>query len=211
MEEVADSIIWSVSNWVSRDKKFEEVYVREFNRSWQVFFQKSWFENSVRSSSWKSPPQGVLKLNLMEVFFEERRGGHRGVISNSCDNILCSLSGPTECDDANRAEVFDMFLGCRELRKLEAANAFVEGDSLSAIRWGLSMSKCPWRLEDWVEDVHFISTKLNFSFNHILRKVNAIADFFNQGRSFNLTVLFFLYIWVSCFPPMLFLLPPFPF
>lgn len=120
------------------------------------------------------------------------------------------MSGPTECDDANSAEVFDMFLGCRELRKLEAANAFVEGDSLSAIRWGLSMSKCPWRLADWVEDVHFISTKLNFSFNRILREVNAMADFFNQGRSFNLTVLFFLYLGFL-FSSHVVLVTPFPF
>lgn len=33
VEEVADSIVWSVSNWASRDKEFEGVSLHDQNRS----------------------------------------------------------------------------------------------------------------------------------------------------------------------------------
>lgn len=148
--------IWSASNWVSLDKNFEEVPIHELKRSCEVFFQKCCTVNSVRTS-WLLPLQEVLKLNFYGSFFEECKGGYGGVIRNSCGQILCGLSGPIECVDANGAEVFAMLLGYRELHKLEATNAIVEVDSFSAIQWGSGKSKCPWRFEDWVEEVHFLS------------------------------------------------------
>lgn len=90
------------------------------------------------------------------------------VIRDTFSHILCTLSGLVECDDANGAEVFAMIMGCRELRKMEAINAIVEGDSFSAIQRGSENSTWPWRLMDWVEEIHHISGQLKCSFNHIL-------------------------------------------
>lgn len=58
--------------------------------------------------------------------------------------------------DADGVEVYAMLMGCREIRQLEASNAIVEGDPFSSIQWGSGKSKFPWRLADWVEEVHAI-------------------------------------------------------
>lgn len=66
---------------------------------------------------------------------------------------------------------------CRELRKIGAMLAMVEGDSFSAVQWGSGKSKYQWRLLEWVEEVYQISAQLHCSFYHILREANDIADF----------------------------------
>lgn len=38
----------------------------------------------------------------------------------------------------------------RELKRLGGYNAFIEGDSFSAIQWGSGLATCPWRLVDWL-------------------------------------------------------------
>lgn len=92
----------------------------------------------------KPPPHGILKLNFDGSFIkEEHKRGFGGVIRDSLGQVLCNLSGPADCDDANRAEVYAMLIGCHELRKLEATNAMVEGDSFSPIQCGLGKSKHP--------------------------------------------------------------------
>lgn len=59
---------------------------------------------------------------------------------------------------------------------MEATNAIVAGDSFSAIQWGSGRSKWPWRLADWVEEIHYISSHLNCTFHHILGEANKTAD-----------------------------------
>lgn len=66
---------------------------------------------SITSSSWKPPTYGVLKLNFDESFFkDEHKGGYGGVIRNNADQVLCSLSGPMVCEDANGAEMFALLV-----------------------------------------------------------------------------------------------------
>lgn len=72
-----------------------------------------------------------------EACFQRKRLVHLVKISS------CSLSGPIDCQNANKAEFFAMLMGCCELRKFEASNAIIEGDYFSAIQWGSCRSKYP--------------------------------------------------------------------
>lgn len=79
-----------------------------------------------------------------EACFQRKRLVHLVKIS-SCMfwPIMCSLSGPIDCQNANKAEFFAMLMGCCEVRKFEASNAIIEGDYFSAIQWGSCRSKYP--------------------------------------------------------------------
>lgn len=96
----------------------------------------SWLGKQISRVSWIPPPHGVLKLNLDGSFLMEiRKGGYGGVIRDSSGVILCYLSGPVQCDDANGVEVYVLLMGCRELCRFEATTSvIVEGDSFSVIQ-----------------------------------------------------------------------------
>ena len=81
-----------------------------------------------------------------------------------------------EASNANEVEVFSMLVDCRELLKLDGYFSIIEGDSFSAIQWGLGKTMYPWRLAEWVEEVLDISNQLHASFHHILSEANVIAD-----------------------------------
>lgn len=82
------------------------------------------------------------------------------------------MSGLIVCNDANEAEVYTMLMGCREFSKIEATYAIIEGDSFLAIQWGSSSSRCPWRLAEWLAELHQNSAQLH----HILKDANELAD-----------------------------------
>lgn len=69
-----------------------------------------------------------------------------------------------------------MSLDCRELLQLDAFDAIVKGDSFFATQSGSAAAICPWRLADWVEEIHYISRQLQCSFSHVCREANGVED-----------------------------------
>lgn len=55
-------------------------------------------------------------------------------------------------------------------------NAIVEGDYFLAIQWDSSSMSYPWRLADWMEEIRSISSMMPFSFAHVYRETNMLAD-----------------------------------
>lgn len=51
VSDVVDVIVWSVSNWVSRDKVFKDVSLHDLHISWEVYFRGGQCVKFVRSSS----------------------------------------------------------------------------------------------------------------------------------------------------------------
>lgn len=66
--------------------------------------------------------------------------------------------------NVNEPEVFALLVHCRELRRLRGYNAIIEGDSFSAIQWGLGNLSYPWHLVDWMEEVQDILRHLGVLF-----------------------------------------------
>lgn len=92
------------------------VTMHDLNISWEACFQRTRTVNPTINSSSKHPLKGVLKLNFNRSFLkEERKGGYRGVIKNNNGQVIFCLSDPVDCINANKAEVYAMFMGCREL------------------------------------------------------------------------------------------------
>lgn len=131
-------IVWMVSNWANKAKDFLDVSIFYSNLSWKAFFEGGRKVKPMKTPSWISPPAGLLKLNFDGSFLKElRKGGFGGVTRDSLDIPLCTYSGSLDCVHSNEAEVFAMLVGCRGLWKLGGHNAIIEGDSFSAIPWGL--------------------------------------------------------------------------
>ena len=135
VEDVVDSIVWSVSEWVRKRKEFNSVDLFDLNRSWAAICKGGGRLKSKQKVSWMSPPMGILKLNFDESFVKSLdKGGIGGVIRDWSSKIVRSFSGPVESSDTNEAEVFALLISCRELSRLGGVNATIEGDSFSTIQ-----------------------------------------------------------------------------
>lgn len=101
-----------MSNWVIQDKDFEGVSRPDLICSWDTCFQMSRTVKPISIVSWIPPLDRVLKLNFDGSFLKEvHKSGYGGVIRNSCGMVLCCLSGPIQCDNANGAAVYAMLMG----------------------------------------------------------------------------------------------------
>lgn len=77
-------------------------------------------------------------LSSISHFLKEvRRGRYGGVIGDNTGMISCSYSVWVDCTDSNVVDSFTKLIICRELQKLSGHNAIIEGDSFSAIQWGV--------------------------------------------------------------------------
>lgn len=108
--------------------------------------------------------------------------GWGGVIRDSTGQIVFQFSGSIGCQDPNEAEVYAMLMGCHGLTKFDGCKARIEGDSYSSIQWGSGKLKYPWRLANWIEEMHMnmIVRRFQCSFNHMLRDGNVLVD--DQAR-----------------------------
>ena len=137
------------------------------------------------------PPPGIFKLNFDGSFVQSvQRGGIGGVIRDWNGTIIRNFSVPVDCSDANKAELFALLIGCRELLRIGGLNPILEGDSFSSIQWGSGKATHPWGLADLVEEVQDISSLLGASFLHTLRKTNTMADGLARDGVFRTSISF---------------------
>ena len=67
--EITQSIIWTVSEWVSKRKESVGVSRDDLKRSWDPFLKGCKRDKVVRKVFCVSPPTGVLKLNFDGSYF----------------------------------------------------------------------------------------------------------------------------------------------
>lgn len=94
---------------------------------------------------------------------ESSRGGFGKAIRDRSHQVFKRCSGAIDCSGVYEVEVYAMSLDCRELLQLDAFDAIVKGDSFFATQSGTAAAICPWRLADWVEEIHYISRQLRCS------------------------------------------------
>lgn len=75
-----------------------------------------------------------------------------------------------------------MLMTCCELQKLESHHT-IEGDSFPTIQGRSSKFKYPWKLADWVKEVHRNSNQLRCRFQHVRSGANEIADGLARERA----------------------------
>ena len=157
--------------------EFVDISLDDLNRSWDPFMKGRWRDKVVRKVLWVSPSAGVLKLNSDGSYFHDiQKGGIGGVIHDCAGKVIRNYSGPVDSMNANAAEVYAMLIGCHELLRLGSSNAIIEGDSYLAIQWGPGKASYPWRLTDWVEEVHDNAKQHGASFSHVHREANVKAN-----------------------------------
>lgn len=83
-----------------------------------------------------------------------------------------------------------MFLGCRELKVINGLNVIVEGDSVLSIQWGSTSMPYPWWLTDWMEKIRSISSMKQFSFSHVYRESNMLANVLANDGAFHPSLVF---------------------
>lgn len=59
---------------------------------------------------------------------------------------------------------------------MNGLNVIVDGDSLMAFQWGSTSTLYPRRLADWMEEIRSLSSMTQFSFSHVYRESNILAD-----------------------------------
>ena len=130
-EEVVESIVWTVWEWVCNCKHFIDVSLEDLNRSWAVVLKGSWRSRIVQRQVWNHPRTGIVKLNFDGSFVQSVQQG--GVIKDLNGIIIRNFSGPVHSSNANKAELFGLLIGCRELHRIGVLNSILEGDSFSSI------------------------------------------------------------------------------
>ena len=64
MEDIAETISWSLSEWVCSRTEFPRAALEDLNRSWAAHFQRRWVSKPLISALWECPPMGTLKLKF---------------------------------------------------------------------------------------------------------------------------------------------------
>lgn len=108
MKEVVQSIVLSVSEWVSSRKEFLGVALEDLNWSWVVFFKGGWCAKSFQQTYGR----GLLWVfsNYGSFVQSISRGGIRGLNRDWIGNIVRNFSGPADSLDANKVEVLLFWL-----------------------------------------------------------------------------------------------------
>ena len=73
MQDIVESIVWSMSKWVHMRKEFNDVDLFELDQFWATIFMGSWRVKPLQKISRMSPPMGVLKLNFDGSFVSIQR------------------------------------------------------------------------------------------------------------------------------------------
>lgn len=123
----------------------------------------------------------ILKLNF---------DGSYGVIRGYDRAIIRNYSGLVDVSDANEAGIYSLLIGCRELNHLSGLYSIVEGDSLLAVVWGSSNKAYPWCIADWVVEIRYLSTYLSFTFQHVVRESNFVADALPKAGAFRTSLVY---------------------
>lgn len=82
-----------------------------------------------------------------------------------------------------------LLLGCK-LKALNGFHAIIEEDSCSAIQWGSTSLNYPWRMANWVEEIWSISFTMGFSFSHVNRECNTLADILGEDGASRASLVF---------------------
>ena len=102
VEEITQSIVWNVSEWASIRKKFGEISVTDFNRSWAAILNGHCHTKVVHIVEWLSPPVGTFKLNFDGSFSRStNQVCIGGVVKDWNGNVIRNFSVPVVSMDAN--------------------------------------------------------------------------------------------------------------
>ena len=119
VEEVVESIVWIVSEWVCNRKEFIGISLEDLNRSWAAVMKGGWRSRIVQRPVWNHPPPGIFKLNFDGSFVQSvQRGGIGGVIIDWNGLIIRNFYGLVGSSNANEAKLFALLIRCRELHRI---------------------------------------------------------------------------------------------
>lgn len=168
-EEVIEAIIRELGCWLKASPNFKDILLADFLRDWVTTISCLSFQSkSPCISSWREPSNEILKLN-----FDGASKGNPGpagfgcVICDHNGNISLVLSGLLEYCNSTRAETMGMLMGIRELKKLGASGAIIEGDSAVVIGWGNGKVCNSWELWNLVYEITKIASDIGCSFSLI--------------------------------------------
>ena len=88
VEELVESIVWTVSQWVCNSKDFIGISLEDLNRSWTAVFKRGWLSRIVHRTVWNHPPPSILKLNFDGSLVQSVQ---RGVLAASSEIGMESL------------------------------------------------------------------------------------------------------------------------
>ena len=64
VEEVAEFIVWTVSEWVCNSKDFIGISLEDLNRSWTTILKGGWCSRIVHRTVWNHSPPSIFKVKL---------------------------------------------------------------------------------------------------------------------------------------------------
>lgn len=86
------------------------------------------------------------------------------------------LCGPLKLCNSTKAETMGLFMGIRELKRMGAVGALIEGDLSIVIGWGQGKSCNLWELWSCAYEITEIALDIGCSFSHIPREQNSMTD-----------------------------------
>lgn len=86
------------------------------------------------------------------------------------------LCGPLGRCNSTKDETMGLLMGIRELKRMGAVGALIEGDSVVVIGWGQGKGCNTWELWSNVYEINEIALDIGCSFSRFRREQNSMAD-----------------------------------
>lgn len=179
IEEVIDATIRDMGSWLHVTVEFKGLFISDFLRDWVTSISPSPPANQIQKDrSWKPLPHGILKLNVDGASKEKQGPADYGCAVRNHDGILIkALCGPLVQCDSTMAKTRGLLKGLKELKKMGQRSYLMERDSEVVIGWGQGKECNAWRLWSLVDEILEMSSELEYSFRHVHREQNSLADY----------------------------------
>ncbi|WMV13671.1 hypothetical protein MTR67_007056 [Solanum verrucosum] len=132
--------------------------------------------------SWQSPPSPLLKLNTDgSALHNPGKIGGGGILRDFNRNMIYAFTIPLGIGTNNQAETQAAAYGLDWCIQHGYTKVILEVDSELLTKWLNHKSKPPWKLQQYLTQLHKITTQLEFfKCQHTYREANTTTDFLSK-------------------------------
>uniref|UniRef100_M1B2T8 RNase H family protein n=1 Tax=Solanum tuberosum TaxID=4113 RepID=M1B2T8_SOLTU len=114
----------------------------------------------MKQVTWSYPQNGIIKINTDGSYVHETgRAGIRGIIRNSCGDLIMAFSFLVECKNSNMAEAMAVEFGVKWCIQHGYTNFILELDSMNIVNMLANDIVTNMKLKQVIDSINIIKKK----------------------------------------------------